>query len=368
MLILGFALKLRGRRSKKLLSYLTTLFSFVLFRLYLIVWYTNTEERMGNSIWTIGVDLGGTKLDIGLVDDTGKVRHRLLLKTKAKEGAKAVIDDIAAAIAELRTKEKEANVLGVGIGMAGQIDKKSGLVRFAPNLKWHDVPLKQNLSQTLNLPVHVTNDVRAATWGEWLYGAGKGCDDILCIFVGTGIGGGVVTAGKMLEGCSNTAGEVGHMTIELNGPLCSCGNQGCFEALASGWAIAQRAKKAVARDPVRGKMLLGLAAGNTDELTARHVFQANKDNDPLAREIVDAVSAALVAGISGLVNAFNPKRVILGGGIIQGHPEFIEQIRQGISKHALKAAVEPLSVVRAELHESAGVIGAAAFALKASSV
>lgn len=323
---------------------------------------------MGEAACAIGVDLGGTKLDVGMVDGNGKVLNRLLLKTRAKEGAKAIIDDIIAAINELRAKDSTKKVIGVGVGIAGQIDKATGVVRFAPNLKWHDVPLQQELSQRLKLPVHVTNDVRAAAWGEWLHGAGRGSDDLLCIFVGTGIGGGVVSGGRMLLGSSNITGEVGHMTIDLHGPVCSCGNRGCFEALASGWAIARMAKEAVAKDPAAGKVMLELAGGKIDELNARHVFQAFDANDPLAKQIVEAVSEALVAGVSGLVNAFNPERVILGGGIIHGHPAFIDDIRKGVPKCALKAAVEPLSIVPAELHGDAGVVGAAAFAMKSISI
>jgi glucokinase len=132
-----------------------------------------------------------------------------------------------------------------GSGSAGQIDPEHGMVRFAPNLGWHNVPFQSDLAGALGLPVVVTNDVRAATWGEWLHGAGKGCNDLVCLFIGTGIGGGVVSGGKMLSGCSNTAGEVGHMIINLHGPPCSCGSRGCFEALAGGWAIARQAREAV---------------------------------------------------------------------------------------------------------------------------
>lgn len=319
---------------------------------------------MSDAAWTIGVDLGGTKLDVGLVDNQGVVRHHLLLKTKAKEGAQAVIDDIIAAITELKKQQPHERILGVGIGIAGQIEKSTGVVRFAPNLDWHDIPLQEQLKKALKLPVHVINDVRAATWGEWLYGAGRGFDDLLCIFVGTGIGGGVVSGGNMLFGFSNAAGEVGHMTIDLKGPACSCGNRGCFEALASGWAIARSTKDAVTQDPVRGKSLLELAGGKVNDLTARHVFQAFQSGDPLAIEIVKSVEDALIAGIAGLVNAFNPKRVILGGGIINAHPEFIQQVHEGVAKRALKIATEGLSIVRAELQANAGVIGAAAYAFK----
>ena len=166
----------------------------------------------------------------------------------------------------------------------------------------------------------------------------------------------------MLQGSSNTAGEVGHMTIDMNGPTCTCGNTGCFEALAGGWGIARLAKEAVAKDPEKGSALLSSVQGTISNLTAKHVFELCQKQDPLALLIVEKVTDTLIAGIASLVNAFNPKRVILGGGIIQGYPQLIEKIREGVPKRALKAAVESLQIVQAQLLAGAGVIGAAAFA------
>jgi glucokinase len=322
-------------------------------------------EAMARASWTIGVDLGGTKLDIGIVDMSGNVIDRMLIKTKAQEGAKAIIQDIITAIQELCAKNTQGNIVSIGVGVAGQIDSETGSVHFAPNLNWHDIPLQQELRDILGLPVYVINDVRAATWGEWLHGAGKGEDDLLCLFIGTGIGGGIVSGGQMLTGCSNSAGEVGHMTIDVNGPKCTCGNYGCFEALAGGWAIARRAREAVIHDPQAGKAFLSLVDGKAEDLSAKHVFQLFRSGDPLARLIVNEVSNYLVAGVAGLVNVFNPRRIIIGGGIINGHPEFINEIRAGVSKRALHVAVEHLQVVEAALHVDAGMIGAAAFARNA---
>lgn len=313
-------------------------------------------------LWTIGVDLGGTKLDIGIVDSSGRIIDRKLIKTKAKESPKVVIQDIIDIIEELRKKNSSGSVLSVGVGIAGQIDMHTGSVRFAPNLNWHEVPLQTELSQTLKLPVYITNDVRAAAWGEWWYGAGKGSKDILCLFIGTGIGGGIISGDRMLVGCSNSAGEVGHMTIDVNGPKCTCGNYGCFESLASGWAIARRAKEAIARNPQAGEALLKLVDGKVDELSAKHVFQGARSGDALAKSIVDEVTIDLIAGVANLVNAFNPQLVIIGGGIINGYPEFIDALRIGVPKRALKSAVEPLQIITSSLHADAGVIGAAAYA------
>jgi glucokinase len=317
---------------------------------------------MTANLWAIGVDLGGTKVEVAQVGTEGQVRQRLRRATDVKDGAAAVEDEIVTAVRELQ-ESTGSSPAGVGVGVAGQIEPASGVVRFAPNLDWHDVPLQADLSRALRLPVVVTNDVRAAAWGEWLHGAGQGCDDLVCLFVGTGIGGGVVSGGRMLAGCSNTAGELGHITLDLHGPLCHCGNQGCLEALAGGWAIARRAQEAIAADPAAGDSLLQMAGGQQKAVTAKIVAQAFHAGDPLARKLVDEVAQALIAGSIGLVNAFNPCRLILGGGVIEGLPELVDRIDQGVCERALEAASAPLQVLPAQLKNDAGVVGAAALAM-----
>jgi glucokinase len=314
-------------------------------------------------VWAIGVDLGGTKVEVAQVDAQGRVRRRLRRPTDVKDGLAAVEAEIVAAVRELHGSVGHPPA-GVGVGVAGQIEPDSGVVQYAPNLGWHEVPFQADLSRTLGLPVVVLNDVRAAAWGEWLHGAGQGYDDLVCLFVGTGIGGGVVSGGQMLAGCSNTAGELGHMTVDLHGPVCHCGNTGCLEALASGWAIARRAREAIAADPSAGAFLLGMAGGQPEAVTAKLVAQAAYQNDPLARQLVDEVAQALVAGTVGLVNAFNPCRFILGGGVIEGLPELVQRVDQGVRRLALAAASSPLQVVPAQLHNDAGVVGAAALAIR----
>jgi glucokinase len=210
----------------------------------------------------------------------------------------------------------------------------------------------------------VTNDVRAATWGEWLHGAGHGCDDLLCLFVGTGVGGGVVSGGRMLSGCNNTAGEVGHITVDMQGPPCTCGNRGCLEALAGGWAITRLARDSVAADPDGGRLLLEMAGGLIEEINVATVARAVRGGDPLARHLIDRAADALIAGATTLINAFNPCRLILGGGVINGMPELIGRIDKGVRSQALAAACSSLLILPAGLRTDAGVIGAAALAIR----
>jgi glucokinase len=322
---------------------------------------------MDGEAWALGVDLGGTKVEVALVDASGTIRARLKQPTAVASGPEGVAAEIAGMVDRL-TATGAGVLLGVGVGVAGQVAPDSGVVRFAPNLRWRDVPLQEKLQQALNLPVVVTNDVRAATWGEWLHGAGQGAGDLICLFVGTGIGGGVVSGGRLLAGCSNTAGEVGHTTVLLDGPVCTCGHRGCWEALAGGWAIAREARDAITADPAAGQAILRTASGlkgqpaGLEDVTAASVSLAYQGGDPLARRLVDRAAQALVAGAVTLVNAFNPCRLILGGGVIEGLPELVDRVDEGVRRQALAAATAPLQVVRAQLHNEAGVIGAAALA------
>ncbi len=315
--------------------------------------------------WAIGVDLGGTKTEVARVNAEGRLEQRVRFKTDVTGGPAAVIAELATAIRDLRINARTAPV-AVAVGVAGQIDETRGIVRFAPNLVWRDVPFGSILSQELDLPVMVMNDVRAATWGEWLHGAGRDCDDLICLFVGTGIGGGVVSGGRMIKGCTNTAGEIGHITIDLHGPRCHCRNTGCLEALAGGWAIARNAQEAIESDPSAGAGILARAEGMLNGVTAKIVGEAAKAGDHLARHLMNEAAAAMCAGAVSLVNAFNPCRLILGGGVIEGLPELVEQIREGVQTSALVTAIGRLEVMPAELRDDAGVIGMAAYALRAA--
>lgn len=309
--------------------------------------------------WTVGVDIGGTKIAFAGVDAAGNILHRIVVKTDVKGGETAVIQQIIEAVLQLQ-KEIGSSPIAVGVGMAGQIDAKSGNVFFAPNLSWHNVPLKVLLEKSLKISVHITNDVRAGTWGEWLLGAGKGCEDLVCVFVGTGIGGGIVSGGRILTGSSNTAGELGHITIDLHGRKCTCGNYGCLESVAGGWAIAERTREAIAKNPKEGTFLVNLGG----EITTKMVVEAAHAKDPLAMRMIDETVDALIAGGVTIVNSFNPKRLIFGGGVINGMPEMVERIDRGIRLKALQAACQSLSVMPALLAGDTGVIGAAIYALK----
>lgn len=320
-------------------------------------------SQQSNQSWALGVDLGGTKIAMAAVDGAGVATDYVKFPTPAGANPESVVSEIAKAIKQL-TAKANSSPAGIGIGVAGQINPNNGDVIFGPNLRWKNVPFSAMLSQETGLPVTVLNDVRSAAWGEWLHGAGKGCDDIVCLFVGTGIGGGVVSGGRMLTGSANSACELGHITIDMYGPACTCGNVGCLEAHSSGWALAKITEEAIAADPKSGEAICKFNGGSAKGVMASTLIQAAHQGDPLAQIIIEEATLALVAGATSLVNAFNPRRMILGGGVVDAFPRLVERVHQGVKQRALSSATANFDVVRAHLGGQAGIIGAAAFALK----
>lgn len=315
-----------------------------------------------NGTRALGVDLGGTKLEVALVDEGGRVLDSIRMPTDVRGGPLAIERDIVRMATTLQSKAGCA-LAGIGVGIAGQIDGKTGVVRFSPNLEWHEVPLLADLQRLLDMPTAVTNDVRAITWGEWAHGAGQGLNDLICLYVGTGIGGGVVSGGNLLTGCSNTAAELGHVVVDMNGPPCTCGGTGCLESLAGGWAIARQAQQMIRENEEAGRALLAMVDGSIEMISAEIVARAASEGDDLSLALLKKVGTALTAGCVSLVNAFNPCRLILGGGVVDGVPQLVDEVQRGIKQFALPAAASALDVVQGKLGSSAGVIGAASLAM-----
>jgi glucokinase len=308
---------------------------------------------------TIGVDLGGTKVEIALIDGDGSYLFSKRFLTHPERGPEGILTDIKVAV-KSSNNETGLEAQALGIGAAGQVDSE-GVIRAAPNLPFKNEPIQKRLEAELGIPVVVTNDVRAATYGEWKYGSGKEENNLVVVFVGTGIGGGVICDGRLLGGCTNTFGELGHITLVADGRTCRCPNNGCIEAYAGGWAIAERAQEAVAKDPIGGEMLVSLAGG-VKKITAETVSTAYSGGDQMARRIVEETGEYLGAGIVGIVNAFNPCLLVLGGGVIEGIPDLIAMVEAIVREKALKPNLDRLSVVKARLGGKAGVVGAAALA------
>jgi len=316
-------------------------------------------KQKNEDLLTLGIDLGGTKVKAALVDSKGKILSAHKYPTNPEKGVDGVIEDILKCIDGcLGDNIQKAEALGIGI--AAQVDLKGNVIN-APNLRWHNIPLKKILEEKLGIPVFVLNDVNAATWGEWRYGSGKNVSDLVVIFVGTGVGGGVISGSKMVIGCNNSGGELGHITIVLDGRQCHCPNKGCLEAYAGGWAIAERAQEAVRANPQNGKQLISLA-GAIENIAAKTVGDAYYKKDPLSIQLIGETIQYLAAGAVSIVNAFNPRILILGGGVIEGMPELINEIEKIAKEKALESSLIDLKITKAALGGDAGVIGAAIFA------
>lgn len=312
------------------------------------------------SMMDVGIDLGGFKTALALLDPEGEVVHRARRGTRAGAGPDAVIEDLVGLVRE--SLEEVGGRMGrLGVGVCGQVARDSGVVRLAPNLEgWRETPLQARLEEALQVPVVVANDLHMIAMGEWREGAGRGVSDMVAVFVGTGIGGAVISDDRLLLGHAGHAGEVGHTTVVVGGRECSCGNRGCVEAYAAGWAVAKRAREAVASGGA-GSLLPELA-GSIDGITSKTVAEACGRGDEVARRIAAETGDYLAAAMVNVVNSFNPHRLVLGGGVLDGFPDLIEVIRDHVNRNALSACVEQLEIVRAELGPHAGAIGAAVLA------
>lgn len=308
----------------------------------------------------VGIDLGGTKIEIAVVNEVGDLLERIHLATGPAGEPERTLRDLIACLGEKFQAARAALPISVGVGVAGQVNPGTGVVQFAPNLRWRNVALREPLERALAIPVKIMNDVHAAAYGEWRYGAGRDCDDLICLFIGTGIGGGVIAGGRFLLGHSGSAGELGHVTVDLAGPICTCGNRGCLEAFAGGWAIANHARQRLKAEPAAGGWLRRLCNGDLGAITAETVGEACRHGDALALSLMQGAGRALGAGIAGMINGFNPARVILGGGVLEGMPDLLPLAEREARARALKAPLRDLSIVKVALGSSAGAIGAAA--------
>lgn len=317
----------------------------------------------GEAPLTVGVDIGGTKIGVVLVDAAGTVLEEHRHATEPEQGATAVLQRIAECVRDCFPAAR-GRIGAAGVGVAGQVDASSGSVTFAPNLAWRNVPVRALLERDTGLPVAVTNDVRAATWGEWLYGAGVGADDLVVMFIGTGVGGGIVSGGRVITGSGNSAGEIGHLTVLAGGRRCRCGNTGCLEAYAGGWALGERAREAAAGDAAAGAAMLRLA-GSLEAISAEEVTRAWREGDALAGSLIADARMALEAAAIGVVNLLNPARLIVGGGVAAAVPEFAEGMARAVAAGALPAPRAGVRVVASALGRAAPAVGAAAFARRA---
>ena len=323
---------------------------------------TSTERQQ----YIIGVDLGGTNIVVGAMTMDGS-KHLSVrsIPTQSSLGDEGVANRIVTLVEEVildtikQTGIARADFIGVGVGAPGPLDRERGIVLVAPNLGWLNFPLRDRIHDRLGLPTTLDNDANCATFGEWWQGAARGGRNVVGLTIGTGIGGGLILNGALYHGASDMAGEVGHTTIDLNGRHCKCGNYGCLEAYASGPAIAERAREALRGDEGES-ILAGMVGGDPKQITAQTVYEASKRGDAIATEVVRETARFLGAGVSNLLNIFNPDVVVLAGGVTQAGDALFRPLRAEVKRRAFKPAVQACRIVPGALPFSAGVVGAIA--------
>ncbi len=303
-----------------------------------------------------GIDVGGTKIAGGVVDESGTIVEELRVESPATDAA-AIEQAIEGLVKQLRSRHR---IEAVGVGAAGYIDKGRAVVMFAPNLAWRDLDLKADLEAKLDLPVVVENDANAAAWGEFQFGAGHDVDDLLLVTVGTGVGGGVVLDGSLYRGAFGVGAEIGHMRVVPDGILCGCGNYGCLEMYASGSALVRDVRAAARAGSLLAADLVERAGGDPAAITGPLVTEAARAGDPFAIEHLATLGQWLGEGIASLTAVLDPAVVVVGGGVSAADDLLLEPTRRAFAAQLTGRGHRPMLEIRkARLGNRAGLIGAA---------
>ena len=318
--------------------------------------------------YAIGIDLGGTFIKGGVIDLKGVVIYSTSVETEAEKGPDAVLEKIAGLCHKVveGASITWGQVKCVGVGTPGPLSRARGLVYTAPNLPgWKSVQVVKILEKKLKCPVFLENDANAAAYAENWVGAGRGAASMILLTLGTGIGGGVVLGGKVWHGQDDAAGELGHMSINFDGPRCGCGASGCIEAYASAPATVRRALKGIEEGR---KTTLKAVLEKNGEISAKDIYDATVAGDAFAAEVIKTTGTLLGVAVANYVNIFNPEMVVLFGGLAGAGELIFEPVREEVKKRALKPSGETVRILPAKLGGNAGIIGAAGCALIESGI
>ena len=315
----------------------------------------------------IGCDLGGTNIKAGLVNlEDGEVLVADSIPTESRQGPDAVLERMADLISRLieESELSKDEIGGLGISAPGMIDLDTSTTLFLPNLysEWRGIPVGEKMSNHLGLEISMLNDVRAITYGEWAFGAGKGVDSMACFAIGTGVGGGLVVNNELVLGFDGTAGELGHQTVDLNGPLCGCGNHGCIEVFASGPAIAAEAARGVRQG--WSTKIGDLIDHDLNRLTPRVVAEAAEMGDEFALEVWDRAGTYLGIGVANILTTVGVKRVVIGGGVGKAGDLLLDPIKRVVQERVFLMPVEKVDIVNVQLGTQAGIVGMAAWSAR----
>jgi glucokinase len=330
----------------------------------------------GSQRYGLGIDLGGTKILAGVINlDKGEVVATAKKKTKTKQGVGELLDRLGDAAEEAlaAAKLRDGTVSSIGVAAAGQVDPRRGVVIAAPNLGGlANIPIGETLTARLGLPVRLGNDVQGAALGEESFGAGKGVDRLLCVFVGTGVGGALINAGELDSGPTATAGEIGHLIVHADGRYCGCGGRGHLEAYASRTAMTQRlleelrrGRPSLLRELLNKEGIDDTAPGGT-AIRSGMLAQAFAEKDELTLEVLHEAARFLGYGLASVINFYNPQRIVLGGGVVEAIPELVDLVRPIAKREALPVPGKAVEIVTSKLGDNAGIVGAAILGSRAA--
>ena len=329
----------------------------------MIKWYLTIREIRKQERPVLAIDIGGTKMAMAIISEKGNMIARQTQPTLASLGPQAVIERLFSSIDRfLRESRLSPNQLSaISLATAGVIDIRKNLVTASPNLPgWHNVALRSLVAEKYRRATYLINDADAAALGEHRFGAGRRLNSLILLTLGTGIGGGIIIDGKLYLGSTGSAAEIGHMVIKADGPVCSCGRNGCLEALASGSAIA---REAISRLRLgEPSALIKMADGKMENITAATVNLAAKNGDALAREVIAQAAYYLGVGVVNLVNIFNPEMVIIGGSVADMGDLLLQPVRQMVAERAFPLYAQTVRIAPARLGNDAGLFGAAIYA------
>ena len=309
----------------------------------------------------IGVDVGGTNAKIGIVGLNGRVYKKLVFSTKNFPQRDKFISVLITYIKRIidENRVKKSDILGIGIGTPGLIDSRRGIIHYLVNIKgFKEVPLKRIIENKLKILTFLDNDVNIMCLGELYYGSGKGVNSMVCITLGTGVGGGIAIDGSLYRGVSLSAGEVGHITINEDGPRCQCGNNGCMEAYVGNAYIVKDAIRRIRRN--KKTLIYKLVKGDLSKITPKIISEAAKKGDSLAKDILKDVGEHIGIGLANIINILNPEKIIIGGGVAETGKILFDAIKDSVHRRAMEIPAEAVSIIKAKLGKDAGLIGAAA--------
>jgi glucokinase len=314
--------------------------------------------------YLVGVDIGGTNIKLALVDKKANLRGKRTFSTTSFKGKTALINGIVSQIENLISSQglKKKGIIGIGIGAPGAVDIRTGTVHYLTNIPdWREVPLGTILKKRLGIPVFVDNDVNVMALGEVYFGAGKGAVNMLCITLGTGVGGGLILDGKLYRGSSYAAGEFGHVPINIDGPRCNCGSWACVEAYVGNSYIV----KGVVADIRSGQktLITKLVKGDLSKITPEIISEAERKNDKFAKKVWMDVGNKVGIGLAGVVNLLNMEKIVIGGGVAEAGKVLFDSIKKAIKLRAMKLPAKTVKVVKAKLGYDSGLIGAATLVL-----